>query len=256
MCPLGYFSQKNPNFLYYRYLRKLQNMDPISIFFSTIKHWNFEIFFHHRVSHKILLGFMIVFVFFFIFSKVIAKKLHFSQRFCPKQPKTGTIDFQKNNYVIKYQYFLKSDHTKFHLTFKKTYNKNQVKSMLETSEIHSGKNHVLGNAYWHKHRDFTAIILGKTIQKGSHRYGSLEFLALTLCTLIFCTFTLCTLSLWKLTKCTQIRARRLQYHLKDVKTSQSTISIWHFSPFHNVLTYTEKRPTSSHEKAHDSAEIL
>ena len=78
--PFRILFTKNPNFLYYRYLRKLQNMDPISIFFRLLNIEILKIFFHYRVSHKILLGSTIFFVFSFIFSKVIAKKLHFSLR--------------------------------------------------------------------------------------------------------------------------------------------------------------------------------
>ena len=87
VCPLRYYLQKKANFLYYRYPRKLQNLDPISIFFYL---YNFEIkekFFHYRLSHKILLGSTVFFVFLFIFSKVTAKKLQFCLRFWPKTAK-------------------------------------------------------------------------------------------------------------------------------------------------------------------------
>ena len=43
--------------------------------------------------------------------------------------------------------------------------------------------------------------------------------------------------------------------IKEVKTSRTRISCCYFSSFHNVLEYTKKRPTSSHKKAYESAEI-
>ena len=36
-CPLRYYSQKNPIFLFHRWPRKLQNLDPISFFFNSPK---------------------------------------------------------------------------------------------------------------------------------------------------------------------------------------------------------------------------
>ena len=43
VCPLRYYSQEKPIFLYYEYPRKLQNLDPNSIFFPVynIKIFNF-----------------------------------------------------------------------------------------------------------------------------------------------------------------------------------------------------------------------
>ena len=92
-----------------------------------------------------VLGSSVYFGFLTFFQKLWSKNYISVYVFRQKQPKTGTTDFQKNNYVTKYQYFLKSDCRKFHLAFKKTYNENQVKPILDTEEIHSGKNHVLEN---------------------------------------------------------------------------------------------------------------
>ena len=84
VCPLRYYSQKKTNFLYYRYPRKLQNLDPNSIFFSSINHENFKSFFSPSCFSQNFIRFYDRFRFFLHFFKSYSQKTTFFSTFLPK----------------------------------------------------------------------------------------------------------------------------------------------------------------------------